>query len=82
VPLICQYLTGLLSKSSKYQIVVQEAGLLNIISLMLSDVTEKLQANLEHDDFLDQVLDNFDTIIDCIIAMTSASTNAVVFRKS
>jgi hypothetical protein len=86
VSLICNYLTELLKNSPKFFVVVQEAGLLNIMSLMLSDVTEKLQVtnNLaeENDEFLQNVLANFDQVIDCIVAMTSTATNVTIFRKS
>lgn len=90
VSLICQYLTELLNKSSKFFVVVQEAGLLNIMSLMLSDITEKLQLvhnnsteeEKEEDEFLTNVLAHFDQVIDCIIAMTCTPTNVTIFRKS
>lgn len=82
IPLICKYLAELLRSSSKFFVVVQEAGLINIMSLMLSDVTEKVQLQTKDDEFLNNVLANFDQIIDCIIAMTSTPTNVVNFRKS
>jgi hypothetical protein len=82
VSLICSYLTQLLKSSSKFFVVVQEAGLINIMSLMLSDVTEKVQLQVKDDEFLDHVLANFDQVIDCIIAMTSTPANVVNFRKS
>lgn len=86
ISLICNYLTELLKISPKFFVVVQEAGLLNIMSLMLSDVTEKLQENAiekrQNDEFLDNVLENFDQVIDCLIAMTSTPTNVTIFRKS
>ncbi|KAG1058424.1 hypothetical protein G6F42_028680 [Rhizopus arrhizus] len=82
IALICKYLTELVKTSPKFYIVVQEAGLINIMSLMLSDVTEKVQAQAENDEFLQNVLESFDQIIDCIIAMTSTPTNVVMFRKS
>ena len=86
VALICPYVTQLLATSSKFFVVVQEAGLLNIMSLMLSDINEKLETNriteAENDEFLTNALDSFDQIIDCMIAMTCTPTNVVIFRKS
>lgn len=86
IPLICSNLTELLKMSSKFFVVVQEAGLLNIMSLMLSDITEKLQENTvlqkQNDEFLDNALKYFDQVIDCIIAMTSTPANVTIFRKS
>jgi hypothetical protein len=85
VPLICNYLSGLLKRSPKFFIVVQEAGLINVMSLMLSDVTEKLrelgEANIDQESFLKQVLDNFDVVIQCLITMTSIPENVTIFRK-
>lgn len=82
IALICKYLTRLLRSSSKFFVVVEEAGLINIMSLMLSDVTEKIQSQTRDDEFLQNVLENFDQIIDCIIAMTMTPANVIVFRKS
>ncbi len=86
ISLICSYLTQLLQISPKFFVVVQEAGLINIMSLMLSDVTEKLQinsvTNAENDEFLTNVLENFDQVINCVIAMTLTPTNVTIFRKS
>lgn len=83
IALICKYLTELVKTSPKFYTVVQEAGLINIMSLMLSDVTEKVQAHTQHDDeFLQHALQHFNQIIDCIIAMTSTPSNVVAFRKS
>lgn len=86
IPLICTNLTELLKASSKFFVVVQEAGLLNIMSLMLSDITEKLQENTvlqkQNDEFLDNALNHFDRVIDCLIAMTSTPANVTIFRKS
>lgn len=82
IALICKYLTELVKTSPKFYAVVQEAGLINIMSLMLSDVTEKVQAHATHDEFLQHALKHFDQIIDCIIAMTSTPSNVVAFRKS
>lgn len=79
-------MTELLKASSKFFIVVQEAGLLNIMSLMLSDITEKLQENTveqnQSDEFLENALNHFDQVIDCLIAMTSTPANVTIFRKS
>lgn len=79
-------MTELLKASSKFFIVVQEAGLLNIMSLMLSDITEKLQENTveqnQRDEFLENALNHFDQVIDCLIAMTSTPANVTIFRKS
>lgn len=54
------------------------------MSLMLSDITEKLEVNdtTQDDEFLDTVLVHFDQVIACIIAMTSTPTNVITFRKS
>ncbi|CEP07883.1 hypothetical protein [Parasitella parasitica] len=82
IALICKYLTELLKSSPKFFVVVQEAGLINIVSLMLSDVTEKVQAQAKDDEFLQNVFENFDEIIDCVIAMTSTSANVAAFRRS
>lgn len=82
IALICKYLTELLKTSPKFFVVVQEAGLINIMSLMLSDVTEKVKLQTKDDEFLQNVLENFDQIINCIIAMTSTPANIVIFRRS
>ena len=82
IALICKYLTELLNTSPKFFVVVQEAGLINIMSLMLSDVTEKVKLQTKDDEFLQNALGNFDQIINCIIAMTSTPDNVVIFRKS
>jgi hypothetical protein len=81
IPTICDFFTNLLNKSSKFFTVVQDVGLINIMSLLLSDVTEKIQQTDEHDAFLTQVLDHFDTVIQCAIAMTSVPENVASFRK-
>ncbi|GAN06509.1 beige/BEACH domain-containing protein [Mucor ambiguus] len=82
IALICTYLTKLVKTSPKFYTVVQEAGLINIMSLMLSDVTEKVKAHTQNGEFLQHALQHFDQIIDCIIAMTSTPSNVVAFRKS
>lgn len=84
VSLICSSLAELINSSAKFFVVVQEAGLLNIMSLMLSDVTEKLVTNntAEDDEFLRHVLEHFDQVIACLIAMTSTPDNVTIFRKS
>ncbi|KAI9471032.1 MAG: hypothetical protein EXX96DRAFT_375724 [Benjaminiella poitrasii] len=82
IGLICGYLEQLLKKSAKFFVVVQESGLINIMSLMLSDVTEKIQYKSEDDQFLNHALSNFDQIINCIITMLSIPMNAVIYKKT
>lgn len=76
----------LLQISPKFFVVAQEAGLINIMSLMLSDVADQLQSNSvtdsENGEFLTNALESFDQVIQCIIAMTCTPTNVTVFRKS
>lgn len=82
VPVLCEYLTKLLLISPKYLNVIKEAGLLNIMSLMLTDTTEKLKSKSSRDEFTVHVLSDFGSVINCIVAMTSISTNVEVFQQS
>lgn len=77
VPVLCDYLCTLLSKSTKYLNVVQEAGLVNMVGLMLTFVTESPTSG-----FTKQVIAHFNSVMDCIIAMTSIPSNMAIFHKS
>ncbi|KAI8385017.1 uncharacterized protein BYT42DRAFT_283491 [Radiomyces spectabilis] len=90
IALLCRRIQQLLQMSPKFLIVVRDTGLINVISLMLSNISDKLQktAASETEDgqiqepFVAQAIENFDTIVDCLVEMTKDPANAAVFRKA
>ncbi|KAF7722919.1 hypothetical protein EC973_002599 [Apophysomyces ossiformis] len=92
IDLMCSRFTSLVRKSPKFLTVVREAGLINVVSLMLSDVTESLNQNAANADtntsnkettmFIRKALDSFDIVAECMVEMTKDPLNASVFRKT
>ncbi|KAG0176918.1 hypothetical protein DFQ29_005470 [Apophysomyces sp. BC1021] len=93
IALICSRFASLVRKSPKFLTVVREAGLINVVSLMLSDVTESLnqralKSSTSDDEqetcpvFIQKALENFDIITECMIEMTKDPVNASIFRKT
>lgn len=89
VGLICKCLTGQLQKSPKLVVVARESGLINMMSLMLSNVNEYLNeeasANSESTNdgssFIQNILADFDTVVKCVVEMVKDQTNMAIFRK-
>ena len=85
IGLICRRFASLLQEFEKFQTVVREAGFLNVLSIMLSDMTDTL-TNRNNDEsqqpFTQQVLENFDAIADCIVEMIKNPANMALFQKT
>lgn len=59
---------------------MREAGILNVISLMLSDLTDKL--NKDHSPFVENVTREFDSVADCLAQIIVDPSNAAVFKRT
>ncbi|ORX58974.1 hypothetical protein DM01DRAFT_1301754 [Hesseltinella vesiculosa] len=91
VPLICQRIAQLVRQSTKLQPVFQQSGMINMMGLLVSKITDALnqerdaldsQEGVDRPAFVQNCLENFDIIIDCLIALIEDPSNAVAFRKS
>lgn len=86
IGLICRRFASLLQEFEKFQTVVREAGFLNVLSIMLSDMTDILTTNRDNDTpqqaFTQQVLHHFDAIADCIVEMIKNPANMALFQKT
>lgn len=87
IGLICRRFASLLQEFEKFQTVVREAGFLNVLSIMLSDMTDTLTTKRNNDDepqrpFTQQALQNFDAIADCIVEMIKNPANMALFQKT
>jgi predicted transcriptional regulator YheO len=89
VGLICKCLTGQLQRSPKLVVVARESGLINMMSLMLSNVNEYLNEEAsansgstnDGSSFIQNILADFDTVVKCVVEMIKDQTNMAIFRK-
>lgn len=85
--LICRRFTDFLRKQPKFLTVVRESGFINVMSLMLSDLTENLQRDKDsirekHKQFMEQALRNFDVIADSMVEMLKDPANVAIFQRT
>ncbi|KAI9493852.1 hypothetical protein BDB00DRAFT_938645 [Zychaea mexicana] len=96
VGLICQRFAGLLRDFQKFRVVVREAGILNVLSLMLTDLTDGLNDDAEEGEeqhgqqtkqrenkgFVQRVSQDFDDIAGCLVEIFKDPSNFVFFQKT
>ncbi|KAI8149642.1 hypothetical protein BJV82DRAFT_128819 [Fennellomyces sp. T-0311] len=84
VGLICRRFASLLQECQKFRVVVREAGFLNVLSLMLTDVTDSLNEGDEEKNkgFVQHVCQDFDDVSNCLVEILKDPSNFMLFQKT